>query len=67
MCEQTKSIEVAHQMRYPLPIAGTALQLFQLAELKGFGKEPDLAVSRVWDGTGEYHAGALFPYPGMPQ
>ena len=56
---QTESIEVAHQMRYPLHLAGTALQLFQLAELKGFGKDPDLAVSRVWDGNG-----ALFHYPG---
>jgi len=50
-------MEEANRMKYPLHLAGTALQLFQLAALKGFGKEPDLAVSRIWDGAGE----PLFP------
>ena len=44
-------------MRYPLHLAGTALQLFELASLRGFGKEPDVAVSRIWDGVD----GPLFP------
>lgn len=38
-------------MKYPLHLAGTALQLFQLASMKGLGKEPDVAVSRIWDGA----------------
>jgi 3-hydroxyisobutyrate dehydrogenase len=44
-------------MRYPLHLAGTALQLFELASLRGFGKEPDVAVSRIWDSAD----GPLFP------
>jgi len=44
-------------MKYPLHLGGTALQLFQLAALRGFGKEPDLAVARIWDGAD----GPVFP------
>ena len=51
------SIEEANKMKYPLHLAGTALQLFELASLRGLGKEPDVAVSRVWDGA----EGPLFP------
>ena len=54
---QTESMEEANRLKYPLHLAGTALQLFQLAALKGFGTEPDLAVSRIWDGAD----GPLFP------
>jgi len=38
-------------MKYPLHLGGTALQLFQLAAMQGMGNEPDLAVSRIWDGV----------------
>lgn len=47
--QQTTAVEEAHKMRYPLPLTGTALQLFQLAQLKGLGMEPEIAVSKVWD------------------
>jgi 3-hydroxyisobutyrate dehydrogenase len=44
-------------MKFPLHLTGTALQLLQLAEMRGLGKEPDVAVSRIWDGAD----GPLFP------
>jgi 3-hydroxyisobutyrate dehydrogenase len=44
-------------MRYPLPLTGTALQVFQLAAVRGLGQESDVAICRVWDGTG----GRVFP------
>ncbi|KAH9220032.1 NAD binding domain of 6-phosphogluconate dehydrogenase-domain-containing protein [Leptodontidium sp. 2 PMI_412] len=53
----TEAVEEAHKLKYPLHLTGTALQLFQLAKLKGLGKEPGIAVSRVWDGVD----GPLFP------
>jgi 3-hydroxyisobutyrate dehydrogenase len=37
-------------MNYPLHLTSTALQLLQLAALRGLGKEPDIAVSKIWDG-----------------
>ncbi|OWP05619.1 hypothetical protein B2J93_1668 [Marssonina coronariae] len=46
----TEAVEEAHKLRYPLHLTGTALQLFQLAKLRGLGREPATAVSRVWDG-----------------
>jgi 3-hydroxyisobutyrate dehydrogenase len=55
--KQTATIEEANRLKYPLHLTGTALQLCQLAESRGFGKEPDLAVSRIWDGA----EGAVFP------
>ncbi len=55
--EQTESIEEANKMKYPLHLAGTVLQLFQLAHLRGLGKEPGVAMARIWDGAD----GALFP------
>lgn len=58
MAEKQKlAIEAAHDLKYPLPLASTALQLFQLAELRGWGKEEDLAIVKIWDGED----GALFP------
>jgi 3-hydroxyisobutyrate dehydrogenase len=54
---QTVSVEAAQNLKYPLPLAGTALQLLQQASLRGFGKEPDVAVSRIWDNID----GPLFP------
>ena len=54
---QTESIEEANRMKYPLTLAGTALQLFQLASTRGLGKEPDVAITRIWDGVD----GPLFP------
>lgn len=51
------AIEAAHDLKYPLHLSGTVLQLFQLAELRGWGKEEALAVVKIWDGEGE----ALFP------
>ena len=47
-------------MKFPLHLTGTALQLLQLAEMRGLGKEPDVAVSRIWDGVD----GPLFPQAG---
>lgn len=47
--KQTESIEEASRIKYPLYLAGTALQLFQLATTRGLGKEPDVAISRIWD------------------
>ena len=55
--KQIVSVEAAQKLKYPLPLAGTALQLFQLASLRGLGKEPDVAVSRIWDGVNR----PLFP------
>ncbi|KIM94756.1 hypothetical protein OIDMADRAFT_45668 [Oidiodendron maius Zn] len=55
--ELTESIEEANRMKYPLHLAGTALQLFQLAVLRGYGKQADVAISRIWDGVD----GSLFP------
>ncbi|KAN0090355.1 NAD binding domain of 6-phosphogluconate dehydrogenase domain containing protein [Hyaloscypha variabilis] len=48
IAEMTESIEEANKLKYPLHLGGTALQLFELVSLRGLGKEPDLAVSRVW-------------------
>jgi len=50
IAELKVSIEAAQQLKYPLPLSGTTLQLLQLASLRGLGKEPDVAVSRIWDG-----------------
>lgn len=50
---QTESIAEASRMKYPLHLAWTALQLFQLAAVRGFGKDADVAVCRVWDGVEE--------------
>jgi 3-hydroxyisobutyrate dehydrogenase len=44
-------------MKYPLHLAGTALQLFQLAAVRGLGQEADVAVYRVWEGAD----GPVFP------
>jgi 3-hydroxyisobutyrate dehydrogenase len=49
--KQTESIEEASRIKYPLHLAGTALQLFQLATTRGLGKEPDVAILRIWDST----------------
>lgn len=57
IAELTESIEEANKIKYPLHLGGTALQLFQLASMRGLGKEPDLAISRVWDSVG----GPFFP------
>ena len=58
--KQTASIEEANRMKYPLHLTGTALQLCQLAEMRGLGKEPDVAISGIWDGV----SGPLFPKSG---
>ena len=50
-------MEEGNRMKYPLHLTGTALQLCQLAEMRGLGKEPDVAIFRIWDGA----EGALFP------
>ncbi len=55
--KQTEAIEEANKLKYPLHLAGTALQLFQLVSMKGLGKEPDVSVARIWDGV----EGPLFP------
>ncbi|CZT45929.1 related to 3-hydroxyisobutyrate dehydrogenase, mitochondrial precursor [Rhynchosporium secalis] len=57
IAELTEALEEAHKIRYPLHLTGTALQIFELAKLKGFGKEPAIAVSRVWDSV----EGPYFP------
>ncbi|KAH6673206.1 NAD binding domain of 6-phosphogluconate dehydrogenase-domain-containing protein [Halenospora varia] len=57
IAELKQSLEAAASIKYPLHLAATALQLLQLASLRGFGKEPDVAVSRIWDGVD----GTLFP------
>jgi len=49
--ELAESVEEANRMKFPLHLAGTALQLFQLASLKGLGSEPDVAVSQLWNGA----------------
>ncbi|KAK0103630.1 hypothetical protein ONS95_005642 [Cadophora gregata] len=49
IAELTEAVEEAHKLKYPLHLTGTALQLFELAKLKGLGKEPGIAVSKVWD------------------
>jgi len=49
--ELKQSIDEAAKMKYPLHLGGTALQLFQLAAMRGLGNEPDLVVSRIWDGV----------------
>ncbi|KAI9046607.1 hypothetical protein LZ554_009350 [Drepanopeziza brunnea f. sp. 'monogermtubi'] len=49
VAELAEAVEEAHRMKYPLHLTGTALQLFQLAKLKGLGSEPGIAVSKVWD------------------
>ena len=49
MRTQTEAVEGAQKLKYPLHLTGTALQLFELAKLKGLGKEPGIAVSKVWD------------------
>jgi 3-hydroxyisobutyrate dehydrogenase len=54
---QTESIDEASRMKSPLHLAGTALQLFQLAAVRGLGQEADVAVYRVWDGAD----GPVFP------
>jgi hypothetical protein len=46
---QTSAITEANALKYPLHLTATTLQILQLAALKGFGDEPDLAVSRIWD------------------
>ncbi|PVH80276.1 hypothetical protein DL98DRAFT_491740 [Cadophora sp. DSE1049] len=49
VAELTEAVEEAHKLKYPLHLTGTALQIFELAKLKGLGKEPGIAVSKVWD------------------
>ncbi|KAG0645206.1 L-threonate dehydrogenase [Hyphodiscus hymeniophilus] len=56
----TSAIEEANRLKYPLHLTGTALQLCQQAEMRGLGKESDVAISRIWDGE----KGALFPKAG---
>jgi len=56
-CSQTEAIEEANGLKYPLHLTGTALQLFQLASMQGLGKEPDVAIVRIWDGA----KGTLYP------
>ncbi|RDL41283.1 2-hydroxy-3-oxopropionate reductase [Venustampulla echinocandica] len=50
IAELTESIEAANLLKYPLHLSGTAFQLLQLASLKGLGKQPDVAVSKLWEG-----------------
>lgn len=57
---QTESMEEANRMKYPLHLAGTALQLFQLAAVRGLGKESDVSIFRVWEGVD----GPVFPVKG---
>ncbi|KUJ15291.1 uncharacterized protein LY89DRAFT_648509 [Mollisia scopiformis] len=57
IAELTEAIEEANRLKYPLHLAGTALQLFELASMKGQGKEPDVAIVRIWDGPN----GPLYP------
>jgi hypothetical protein len=45
---KTESKGETNRIKYP-HLAGTALQLFQLASLQGSGKEPDVAVSKTWN------------------
>lgn len=53
-------MEEANRMKYPLHLAGTALQLFQLAAVRGLGKESDVSIFRVWEGVD----GPVFPVKG---
>lgn len=48
--ELSESMEEANRIKYPLHLGGTALQLFQLAKLRGLGAEPDVAVLKIWEG-----------------
>jgi 3-hydroxyisobutyrate dehydrogenase len=50
-------MEEANKLKFPLHLTGTALQLFQLVQLKGQGTEPDVAISSLWSGVD----GTLFP------
>ncbi|RAL59915.1 hypothetical protein DID88_000542 [Monilinia fructigena] len=43
------AIEEASQIKYPLHLTATALQILQLASARGFGDEPDVAVAKIWD------------------
>jgi len=54
---QTEAIDEAAKIKYPLNLAATALQLFQLAALKGLEDEAEISLVRIWDGSGE----AFFP------
>ncbi|KAG9237633.1 NAD binding domain of 6-phosphogluconate dehydrogenase-domain-containing protein [Amylocarpus encephaloides] len=57
IADLTKAITAANALKYPLHLASAVLQILQLAALKGYGAEPDLAASRVWDGP----EGAMYP------
>jgi len=50
-------MEEANKLKYPLHLAGTALQLFQLAAMRGWGKEPEVAICGLWEGAD----GPFFP------
>lgn len=49
IAELTESMEEANRIKYPLHLAGTALQLFQFASYQSLGREPDVAVSKIWN------------------
>lgn len=57
--KQTEALTQANALKFPLHLTSTALQLLQLAVLRGLSDEPDLAVSKIWDGAGD--EGILFP------
>lgn len=60
MTLQTSAITAANALKYPLHLTATALQILQLAALRGYGDEPDLAVCRVLDrGTSLFPTGRI--------
>lgn len=52
-------MEEANRLKYPLYLGATALQLFQLAALRGWGDEPDVAILKIWEAAGS--DGVWFP------
>jgi 3-hydroxyisobutyrate dehydrogenase len=45
----TMAVEAARDVSMPLPMTATALQVFEMARAKGFGKEDISSVVKVWE------------------
>ncbi|KAL3424166.1 ketose-bisphosphate aldolase class-ii-like protein [Phlyctema vagabunda] len=46
-----EALDEAAKIKYPLHLAGAALQIFQLAAIQGLSDQSDVSIVKIWEGT----------------
>lgn len=43
------AVETAKQMKMPIPMGSTAVQMFEAARAKGYGRQDITALLKIWE------------------